>query len=228
MADQMSASLTDAVPPREMIKDLRQLAEIPLDKLNELREKISKQTGFLHFAELSALINSCIDSETARHAVLHSVQLLRPEFVEHVLEAVNRWRSIDEKGFDEFPDAMIERLGLNLRALIHSYPAIDRAKKANVLRSALGNELKGAVFICDARPVFDEPRESIEGLIPLTTLKMVYERQDQSTAEIEIVLTASQLSILGDQVQKAKQKLRELQSRIEGWIPGGCVEESAE
>ena len=38
--------------------------------------------------------------------------------------------------------------------LVCDYPALNRIKKADGLRSAIGNECSDVVFICDARPVY--------------------------------------------------------------------------
>ena len=97
-------------------------------------------------------------------------------------------------------------------------------QKAKRLQVVLGNEVEGIAFICDARPVYNEARDDIDGMIPLTTMKIVYERQNGVTEEIEFVLTADELDDLITRAKKAQDDLKLLRRKTAEWLPGGCVD----
>jgi hypothetical protein len=221
MADRYIFTPPNAIFP--MVEDLRVVAEIDTENLQRLGELLTKQTGFLTDDRLVQLVGACVDDETQGTAVFNAVQNLSPSGYEQVLTMLRAWRESSEERRQQLPDDVFAALEQKLPVLIRDYPALNRIKKADRLRIAIGNEFERVVFICDARPVYNENRDCIEGLIPLTTMKLVYERQNSETEEIEIVLTSEQLKDLVSKAKKAEQKLTVLSQSIEEWMPQGCV-----
>lgn len=208
----------------EMLEDLSVLATIPEDLLTKLARTLEEQSGFLTTEKLAELVTEAVPDETQGSAAFNAIQNLRAEAMPQLMEMLETWRNQDEANRRVLSDEQHAIVKKHLPILIREYPAIDRMQKAEWLKNVLGNEVKGLAFICDARPVYNKPQDDIEGFIPLATLKVVYERQNLDDEEIEFVLSESALEHLINEAKKAQQKLSVLKSRVDSWMPGGCVE----
>lgn len=222
MADRYFFTPPSAVFP--MVEDMRAVANVATEDIERLGELLAQQTGFLTDENLATFVAECIADEEQGGSVFNALQNVRPGSVEQLLAMLRAWRESDEENRQQFPDEAFADLEQKLPLLIREYPALIRSKKADRLRNVLGNEFEGVAFICDARPVYNEQRDDIEGLIPLTTMKLIYERQNSESEEIEIILTAEQLENLVSKARQAEQKLTVLRESIERWIPDGCVD----
>ncbi len=209
---------------RQMIEDLSAVAKIPAESIELLSQQLEQQSGFLTDESLMGLVSGCIADDAGATAAFNALQNLRPDAPDQILETVQAWRRANERNTQRFPDELFAALKQTLPRLVREYPALSRMQKADRLRNMLGDELKGVAFICDARPVYNDSRDRIEGMIPLTTMKLVYERQNLATEEIEVTVTPDQLRNLISEAQKAEKKLGTLRESIAEWIQGGCVE----
>lgn len=222
----MSESQEDTI--QEMIADLATIASTPEASLMRLSEQLQAQSGFLSHSRLVKLITECVEDELQGDAVNRTLQNLQPESLDQVLGAINEWRQVDDQSRELFPDDLFANLVDRLPVLLQEYPALHRGIKAAGLRNIIGNELYDATFICDARPVYNDDRDQIEGMIPVTTMRLVYEQQNEEMQEIEMALTAGELRALIERAEKAETKLKTLQRSIAGWLPAGCVDEEGE
>lgn len=224
MSDQMFFLTPDDLPGGvnfvhpQMIRDLRTVASIESGCIEELAETLLAEDRFFSGDELGQLVAEHIPDQKQASAAASAIQNLRPGLVDTAISMINTWREVNASNRDRFTDEALASLRNNLSILIREYPAVTRMRKASRLRSILGNELERVELICDARPVFDEDRQRIEGLLALTTLKLLYERQNGMTDEIEIVLTSTQLDDLIAKAQKAQQKLRVMEQSFDQWI----------
>ncbi len=117
----------------------------------------------------------------------------------------------------------------------HAVPAVVSQLKAEELAQAIGSIYYEHRFVCDARPVFDESRDDILGLFPVTTLRI---RSRENMADIDtvvdVVLTEAQLDQLVNDAVQAQKKLRMLKSLLGSKsitvprIPGASYGEEAE
>ena len=94
--------------------------------------------------------------------------------------------------------------------IVKPYPARQRQAKAERLAVATGLIAESIDLICDIRPVFDDSRRSVEGLIPFTTLKVVATGVDQFPVSFEAVLSASDVLALLKKTEDAVSKLNAL------------------
>ena len=111
---------------------------------------------------------------------------------------------------EKFSEEAFDCLKKVLPQLVRRYPVLERTRKAQLLRSILGNTVQGAKLICDVRPVFDVSRNSIEGMIPVTTMRIDYAGQDEETHVAEFILTTEALNGLAGEIKKAQRKLEVL------------------
>jgi hypothetical protein len=208
---------------KQMLNDLLVIAEIPSEQLAMLAGLLGKEEGFTTDSRLQELIVQSIGIEDQQVAAFNALQNLSATSIDQVLNAVGEWRKLSPQGQKILSDDKFSDLEKNLSILIQDVPPLTRMRKAERLSNVLAHELMGVAIICDLRPLFNENRDHVEGLIPVTTMKVVYEKQNGLVEEIELVLSEKQLEDLSRRTQQAKQKLAVLRESVERWIPGGCV-----
>ena len=113
----------------------------------------------------------------------------------------------DEQQVNDEHKLIVHRL---LATLIRPYPALLRQAKAERLADAVNLRAEAVDLICDLRPVFDDERCRIEGLIPMTTIKIVASGVDRFPISFEAVLSARDVLTLQKKVQDAVDKLNKL------------------
>jgi hypothetical protein len=157
---------------------------------------------------------------------VRTLENLNPESIDRTLRMMGHWREADHRNAERFPAESWGSLESKLRQLIQEYPAVGRYRKAQRLASITGNRVVGVELICDARPIFDKDRERVEGMLPTTTLKLVYEKQNEDIRVTEVLLSAEMLGELLEKANRAQQKLRVLSESINQWVPHGLAAES--
>jgi hypothetical protein len=214
-------------PPKQffqMLDDLRIVATIPEATLNQLANALETQTGFLTADTCAELVAELVPDETQGEATFNAIQNLRPEAMEQLITVIGNWRNESDENRKLLSEAEYANIQACLPVLIRDYPALNRMQKAQRLMTVLGNEIKGIGFICDARPVYNQAHDEIEGIVPLTTFKIIYERQNLDTDEIEFVLSETDLDQMIEQANEAKKKLSVLKHRVSSWLPDSNVE----
>jgi len=131
---------------------------------------------------------------------------------------VTKCLNIDAFSAIECPE--LARLGEILPNLIQPYPAMARFEKAERLANLTGQELESMELICDLRPIFDEDRKQIEGMMPYTRLHIVATGADGLPKSFEAELTHQQVIDLRKKGEKAESKLAVLRKSVESWLPG--------
>lgn len=97
-----------------------------------------------------------------------------------------------------------------LKIIDQRYVSIERQKKAERLSEAVNLRSEAVDLVCDLRPIFDETKDSILGVVPFTTMKIVASGVDQFPVNFEVVLSASQVIDLQVKVDNAIKKLNRL------------------
>lgn len=207
-----------------MVDDLLVIAQIPVEQIDAIATAVEAEVGFLGKAKLLQLLKGVVDNESHASSVVAALYNLLPRRLEQIVETLGEWRRADPKNEETLSDEAFADLKAKLPRLIRDYPVLSRSRKTRRLRSILGNAVQGIEIICDARPVYNAARDSIEGLIPLTTMKIEYESQDEETHEVEVMLTREDVNELANKVKKAQQKLDVLDCSIEEWIPNGLAD----
>jgi hypothetical protein len=204
----------------EIVSDLIWVARTPTEKIQEIVSALRNADGFLDPAALRKTLQLVLtqteESESA-HRILLSLSL---DSVDHFLESFDKWRQ-EPANSSKFDEISLAELRKKLPQLLQPIPSIVRFRKAVRLQDALGQQLEDLEIICDLRPIFDDKRENIEGLIPLTTLKVTVTNADGLSVTMEAVLTAQQVTELKEKAVKAETKLEALRRNVHTWIPGG-------
>ncbi len=210
--------------PREMVRDLLTVSQVPRELITELAKKLENESGFVTPDRLAEVVGEVLTDSSHVNATLAALNNLRPDQVDQTIRNLNDWREADQANAKQFPAEAFASLKEQLPLLIRDYPGLERYRKAEWLASVTGNTLETLELICDLRPVFDKGREVVEGLIPLTTLKLVYSGQDGVSQSVDVLLAADELDDLLNKANKAKQKLAALRECVNEWVPDGWVE----
>ncbi|MGP0067217.1 MAG: hypothetical protein ACLQGP_26940 [Isosphaeraceae bacterium] len=224
IAGSPSELLGGHIVPPQMVEDLLVIAGISREALDRIAASLENAVGFVNDEELKQLVQEILPAEREVSAVLSAVQSIRPGRVERVLASLRDWRGANTQNAQRVPEEIFTTIQQNLTNLIREYPAWDRFQKARRLASLTGNKAQQVELICDVRPLFDRPRERIEGLVPLTTLKLIYETQTEETKCIELLLSADVLKELLEKANKVQQKLAIMRDFFDQWIPDGFLE----
>lgn len=212
-------SLLDQSPimSEGVVNDLKAIAGLSDEQVAAIGQRLQEATGFLDPKSLLATIREAAEDPKAAEAVRRALHSLSPSGIEHMVA------SLEEKQKDEkFPidQETLGRLKQVLSELIQPYPALARFEKAERLARVTGQQLETVELICDLRPIFDENRENLEGMMPYTRLHIVVTGEDGLPKPFEAELTYKDVADLADKAGKAKSKLDVLRQSIETWLPG--------
>jgi hypothetical protein len=220
------AEFSQNAVPRQMVEDLRNVAEIPADNVLAVADALEAEEGFLSPTRLNEILKAKLANDRFVNSASAALQNLRSGSVEQTIRSLREWRDTVPDNARLLPDNMLHSLDQNLRILIRPYPAMARQRKASRLASITGNVAETVALICDARPVFNESRDAIEGMVPLVTLRIAYERQDEDTEVFEVHLTPEMVVRLSEGLKTAQRKLKVLSHSIETWVPNGLAASS--
>ena len=201
-----------------LLDDLKTVIGLSDGKLAELHTHLTEAEGFLNPKAMRATIQRVIEDSDAAEAVWRVLRNIGPSQVGRMVTALEEGR--EDEGFP-FDEAQLERLKQILKNLIRPYPALARFQKAERLAKITGQQLETVELICDLRPIFDESRKNVEGMMPYTRLHIVATGEDGLPKPFEVELTHQQVIDLLEKVKKAKSKLATLRQSIETWLPSG-------
>ena len=199
--------------------DLKAVAGLSDDQVSAVQEQLSDAKGFLAPKSLLALLREAIGDDGPARSLQRAMRNLGPEDIEPLLKALSQPQPDEESPLEE---GVVKRLGEILPRLIQAYPALVRFEKAERLAAVTGQRLEGVELICDLRPIFDESRKNIEGMMSYTRLRVVATGADGLSEAFEAELTRQQVCDLAEKASKAVEKLDVLHDAIEKqWVPGG-------
>ncbi len=207
------SSLEPSIASGGMVEDLKTIAGLPDEQIAELRQHLSEADYFLDPKALLATIQKVIQERELAGAVCRAILNLNPSNTKQIIASLER--DVDDK---EFPFDSLKKV---LNKLIQPYPALARFEKAERLATVTGQQLETVELICDLRPIFDEKRENIEGMMPYTRLHIVVTGEDGLPKAFEAELTHKQVIDLAGKAEKAKSKLDVLRKSVKTWLPGG-------
>jgi len=204
----------------KVVDDLRHLVQISPAEWDEVTALLNSDTAFgeREFVDSSLQI---VTNEDQRRSLKRLISWTMHEGTdEPVRRALDLIKKIElDDGSDEsegkqvFNDEQQKCAADRVDALL-SLSTLRRQAKAERLTSVTGQKLKSLDLVCDLRPVFNEPRTRIEGLIPMTTLRVTCEGVDGLPVGVEAIMSVKDLNQLAKSVQYAQAKLRALEEFI--------------
>ena len=201
-----------------MLKDLEAVSELTEDQIAALRHRLEAATGFLDPKKLTGIIRQCISDDRTAGAVQRTLRNLSPGTVERLLQSLEEYSK--DKDFP-LKKQTLDKLRPTLPKLVVDTPGLRRFEKAERLATLTGRQLEAIDVICDLRPIFDETRTQIEGMMPYTRLHLSITGDDGLPRSFEVELTAQQVHELVEKAGKAEEKLTVLRSKVNDWQSGG-------
>lgn len=208
--------------PDGLIRDAKVLLNVDKGALRPIREELSGFQGFLDRETIEDLLKSHLEDEESCRRLARLVAgidnrlLATNQSIEEFLALIEAWLADEDnqqKGLlseEEFAE-LRQRLPL----VLGPFPGNRRQAKAEGLSQATGLPLEKIDIICDLRPVFDGDRETVEGIIPYTTLRIVCKGADGLPLAIEAILSQDDVGQLAKASADAKKKLARLRQLME-------------
>ncbi len=209
--------------PRQMLEDLLAVGGTSTDQLDRLAADLQQESGIPMDSRLEELVARHIPEASLAESILRALVNLRPEELEETVNTLRRWREANSQNASTLPSERLEVVRARLSQLIQNYPSLVRYRKAQRLRKLTGRVAASVDVVCDLRPVFDQSRTVVEGLIPLTILRVGY-RDGDGSGVLEVLLSGEDLEELAREVERAKQKLGSLRESVGRWVPNGWAE----
>ena len=209
---------------KKMVEDMLTISSVATEAVVRLAEALEQELGIPTSERLDQIVSEFVPDKTQASAIRTALVNLWRSRVDPLLRELEEWRTADPRNTERLSDHKYAAIKERLLQLIRDYPALKRFRKARRLITLTGSRVQEIEILCDIRPVFDEDRKKIEGMIPLTTLKMAYEGQDEESKVVEVLLSPEMLDKILSEAQKAKQKLTTLQNLVSELLPSGWVE----
>ncbi len=172
--------------PEGLWNDLKAIIDLSDELLDKLYKHLSEAQGFLNPKALLATIQTIVENPDVAKAVQRIIINVRPSQVGQMVTFLEE--KSKENGFP-FDQAQLKRLNQILKNLIRPYPSLSRFLKAEHLANITGQQLEAVELICDVRPIFDESRKNVEGMMPYTRLHIVATGEDGLPNAFEVELT---------------------------------------
>jgi hypothetical protein len=210
---------------RALVTNIKVLSQVTDGQIDRLALKLHSTSDFYL---IERVVSDCIDDEEKAASVVWLIENLAPESLTFLLGMIKSWQKSLSDPASFMSDQEFQAVSKTLAKLIRHSPAITRVKKAQLLKTITGNEVFGVMFVCDARPVYNEVRDNIEGYLALTTMKIVYQRQNGDSEVIEFALMPNEIDLFIDRATKAREKVKVLNAKMNPLLPNAFVEESDE
>lgn len=197
------------------LRDSRRLLEIPEPVFDAAVDAVEAAEGFAGPSRLEALVGAAIGDQSQRQALTNflvnfaAFRLEAGDVDDFAPDVEGRTRSALSAKLDA---GELDALCARLRKIVAPKRALLRQAKADKLASRTGAGFQELSITCDLRPIFDDGRELIEGLMPITTLRLVVERAGIPHV-VEATLSESELLAICSEAERAKRKIERLRAQ---------------
>lgn len=207
-------SLETLLRSEAFLSDARHFAAIPNVSFEAALEAVQAAEGFLGSRRLRTIAGTVIangeQAASFTNFVVNFSQLRRDSAIsaETLIEAIDT----------NLPETLgPERTVVLDRTVkvLAPIPGLERQAKVEQVVRRTGAHLDELALISDLRPIFDPGGEQVEGLVPLTTLKLVTHRAGTLERSIvEVHITEEELDDLCAAAERAKRKLSVLKKLV--------------
>jgi hypothetical protein len=216
----LSASVNDG-----LVEDIKAFLKFDESSIQAVCSELSSEQGFLSGKKFRSALAEMEIAEEQGEVIYRIIRwadkLRRTGFLD------NAWRMLQSVTSEDAPDPTfsedeVAQAKDRILRLFASAPSLERQAKAVELSSATGQRLQEMKLICDLRPVFNKERNQIEGVLPITTIRLVCEGADGLPLSFDAVMSEVDVDQLFEIASYAKQKLasiRELSDRMNLPIP---------
>lgn len=204
----------------DAVRDARIVLDLSAEQLRQIRRELEEFPSFLDRTQLQQLLSERLQDETQSRGLARFITVFgeRLRKTGESTDALTRWLGewIEENQDQQIirPDEIPE-LRERLELLLSPLPCLARQAKAESLTEVTGHPLESLDIICDVRPIFDDERNQIEGMMPLTVLRLVCKGVDGLPIALEATLSERDVRAISDAAQKALKKLNRIHDLLE-------------
>ena len=186
------------------LRDLKIFSLLPGEQLITVFEQLKQADSY---DACKSIIKSEYGTDVSE-SVLRLVEFFTTAGTEGFIDALSELRTTSDVILKEFPESTWEEFLKRFRLVQEVIPIhciLNQIKYEN-LQTIVGNQFQNADIICDIRPVFDNTRNSVEDIVPVTTLKIRYLTQTEETKVLEVIVSERHIEELAEKVRMARQK----------------------
>jgi len=202
------------------VRDAKIVLELSAEQLGQIRGDLEEFPGFLDRTQLQQLLIERVPDETQRKRLARFITVFGERLLktgastESLVRQLEEWIEENQEqpiiSSDEIPE-----LRQRFELLLSPLPCLARQAKAESVAGVTGQPLESLDIICDVRPIFDEERDQIEGMMPITLLRLVCKGADGLPIAIEATLSERDVHAIADAAQKAQKKLSKIRDLLE-------------
>lgn len=204
-----------------LISDAAVVLQISDDNFEALIGWLETESGFVGQDELKSRFLPLLGNDAEKsnrlsrfvdaiHERLRDANQPVPNFVKSLVG----WLAENDPDGEQVPKESLASFEERTGKLLGRHQCYARQAKAEELSTRIGNPLEQFELICDVRPVFDSERKTIEGMMPITWLKIVATQSNGMPSGTEVLLSEEDLNTIDESLQKAKQKIKELKRAV--------------
>lgn len=199
----------------DFVTDCQVLLEVPIEQLSQAAQSLTEYPGFLSTLVIESIVGRYIVQNDNLRRFVRVIQWVERYLrtpagtLENLEHTLSQWakREENQKAWT------VQRLGqVNqaIQALRLPYPGQSKQAKAERLGAAVRHRVHQIELICDLRPVFNEDRTVVEGLIPFTVMRIGTLGDEGLPVVFEVVLSARDVQTLHQKTEGAVSKLNTL------------------
>jgi uncharacterized protein YoaH (UPF0181 family) len=202
----------------DFILDAQLILALPQGVLERLSAELAASPAFLDKAAVEEVTKAVVPEGTQPVKIAETICRLARLLHSSGMPAQNALDLLAEairKNAKELTEEQRQDLVQRIRKLAAEPIGLAKQNKAKELTEATGAVLDQFRLICDIRPIFDAPRVTIEGAMPLTILRLEYTEPDGSSDVVEFRVNPRQLARLEAEAAAALGKLKAITAKLE-------------
>ncbi|WP_394844961.1 hypothetical protein LZC95_48910 [Pendulispora brunnea] len=200
-------------------EDARAVLELSDEELDRVATELARYPGFLDGRGIAGIVATCTTSKNPNRVAALIRQVDRwwrqsdrkiDDFVSDVQRALSEQEEEEEAQKQQgLSRSERERLAERLPKFLAAQP-LARQWKAERIANGTGSSLDELQIYCDTRPVFSDDRAKIDGMVLLTTLRVVSTDVNGLSSVTEVRLSRTQLEELSTKATGAREKLTKI------------------
>lgn len=206
---------------QSLVDDAAILLTIEGDSFTSFIKSLETDSGFVGKERLKEMFIPLVENDSKRALrvatfvdAVHERLREANQSLDGFVKDITGWLEENDKDGKRVSKDSVEELTNRVSQVLISYGCYLRQAKAEALSGKIGKPLESFELVCDLRPIFDSERKEIEGVMPLTWLKLVSTEYNGMPSTTEVVLTEENLLAIEETLKKAKQKLGELKKLV--------------
>jgi hypothetical protein len=206
----------------DLVEDAQLLLQIDDPVLVDISNQLEKQVGFIRSDEIRKVVSARVKNadnskRVARLLIALSERLIEDEnFLEKLKTSLSKWWEPDDDDDDpptpEQQNVIFHRLDL----IVKPYYGLRMQVHADKLSKLIRRRFTHLDIINDLRPIFDLSTPNLSAVLPLTTIRVVFEMEDGLPQSIEGTITETGLKELSEKIDIALSQLNALNKYAAG------------